>query len=452
MSSHKKEFIPEKVADPTVRSFYHILANTSIATLVNMSVWFALIFYIYLQTRSVFATAMMSGIYTLSVAFTGIWFGSIVDHNKKKTVMLLSSVVSLAIYLVCFLIYVIAPAGTFTNINNVIIWIFMTLVLFGVLAGNLRGIALPTLVKFMIPEEGRDKANGLVGTTQGVAFLVVLVISAILVGQSGMYGVFIMAILLTIVAIVHLWFQNIPEQGIVHVDGHEVPKTIDLKGTIKVLKEVPGLLPLILFTTINNFLGGVFMSLMDAYGLSMVSVEVWGFIWGGISTAFIISGILIAKFGLGKNPVHTLFLANIVIWVVSAVFTIYPSIWPLALGSYFYLALFPYIEASEQTILQKVVPAERLGRVFGFPQSVEQSASPIMAFMIGPLAQFVVIPFITTGAGVDIIGEWWGTGQARGIAIIFTTAGLLGLLLTIIAMNTPYYKQLSKAYLNIKGS
>ena len=35
---------------------------------------------------------------------------------------------------------------------------------------------------------------------------------------------------------------------------------------------------MIVFAMWNNFLGGVFMSLMDAYGLMLVSVEMWGFI------------------------------------------------------------------------------------------------------------------------------------------------------------------------------
>jgi MFS transporter, DHA3 family, multidrug efflux protein len=38
---------------------------------------------------------------------------------------------------------------------------------------------------------------------------------------------------------------------------------------------VEGLFGLIFFSTFNTFLGGVFMSLMDAYGLSLVSVQVW---------------------------------------------------------------------------------------------------------------------------------------------------------------------------------
>ena len=44
-----------------------------------------------------------------------------------------------------------------------------------------------------------------------------------------------------------------------------------------------------------------------------------------------------------------------------------------------------------------MVPYERQGRVFGLAQSVEQSASPLTAFLIGPVAQFVAIRFMTTG-------------------------------------------------------
>jgi DHA3 family multidrug efflux protein-like MFS transporter len=107
----------------------------------------------------------------------------------------------------------------------------------------------------------------------------------------------------------------------------------------------------------------------------------------------------------------------------------------------------PFIEASEQTVIQKVVPPERQGRVFGFSQSVEQMASPLTAFLIGPIAQFIFIPFMTTGAGADLIGDWFGTGPDRGIALVFTITGIIGLTITLIAMKTKYYRQLSKFYL-----
>ena len=74
------------------------------------------------------------------------------------------------------------------------------------------------------------------------------------------------------------------------------------------------------------------MSLMDAYGLSLVSVEVWGLMWGFLSTAFIIGGLVIAKRGLGKNPLRSLFIANLIIWSISSVFTIPQHIFVLVLG------------------------------------------------------------------------------------------------------------------------
>ena len=84
--------------------------------------------------------------------------------------------------------------------------------------------------------------------------------------------------------------------------------------------------------------------------------------------------------------------------------------------------------------------------MFGFAQSVEQAASPVTAFLIGPLAQFVFIPLMTTGLGTDLIGEWFGTGPERGIALVFTLSGALGLGATIVALNSRYYRQLSAAY------
>ena len=428
-----------------MKAFYQILANTAIASITNFTVWFALIFYVFLQTHSVFATSMISGIFLVTVAVSGFWFGSLVDHHRKKQVMLWSSAFSLLTYILGFIIYNLTPEGSFSYISSAWLWIFATILLFGVIAGNIRSIAIPTLITALVPEENRAKTNGLAGTANGIGFMVTSMISGLLVGHSGMYLVLLLGIVATILTMLHLWTIPVPEKKIIHLESGQ--QKIDIKGTLKIILKIPGMIALILFTTFNNFLGGVFMSLMDAYGLSLVSVETWGFLWGFLSTAFIAGGLLIAKFGLGKNPLNTMFKANLVIWIISALFTVYPSIVLLAVGMFIYLCIMPYIEASEHTVLQKLVPLERQGRIFGFAQSVEQMASPITAFAIGPLAEFFFIPFMTDGAGVKLIGNWFGTGADRGIALVFTIAGIIGLITTIMAGRSKFYQQLSKKYL-----
>jgi len=430
------------------RTFYHLLTDTLFTSVINFTVWFAITFYAYIQTQSVFVTGMVAGIYLVATMLTGIWFGSLVDHHKKRTMMVASNIASIAFYIASLAVYVLTPHELFKDPYNPMLWLLVALLLFGVIASNIRTIVLPTLVTVLISASRRDKANGLVGTVSGVSFLVTSVISGVLVAAGGMLYVLIIALAILAASIVHLFFVSVPEKGIVHLEGQEIPKKVDLKGTLAVVIAIPGLLALILFSTFNNFLGGVFMALMDAYGLSMMSVESWGFLWGALSSGFIIGGLIVAKKGLGKNPIRSLLLVNVIMWIICILFPLHGSIIPLAVGMLGYMILVPYVEAAEQTVLQRVVPYERQGRVFGFAQSVEQAASPLTAFFIGPLTQFIFIPFMTAGWGAQAIGGWFGTGSARGIAIVFIITGIIGLVATLFAFRTKYYKQLSKKYLS----
>jgi DHA3 family multidrug efflux protein-like MFS transporter len=427
--------------------FHLILVNNLVANVTNFTVWFAVTFWVFLETQSVFATGMIAGIYLVFTAAFGIWFGAIVDHNPKKLAMIGSSVVSGALYVIGLLMVVLEPEGAFTDPYGPYLWAFILIVMLGVIVGNIRSIALPTLVTILIPEGNRDKANGLVGMVSGIGFLTTSVISGFLVAYTGMLGVLVLSLAATVLVLVHLFFVQVDEGRVApSEDTPAEPKRVDIAGTIRVIGAVPGLFALIFFACFNNFLGGIFMALLDAYGLSLVPVEIWGLTFGVLSTAFILSGLIISKTGLGENPLRTLLMVNVITWSVCCVFTIQSSYWLLAAGCFVWMLLGPYAEAAEHTTLQKVVPLERQGRVFGFAQSVEQSASPLTAFLIGPLTQFVVIPFMTDGAGADSIGGWFGTGPDRGIALVFTIAGLMGLLVTILAFNSRYYRELSAAY------
>ena len=54
---------------------------------------------------------------------------------------------------------------------------------------------------------------------------------------------------------------------------------------------------------------------------------------------------------------------------------------------------------------------------------------------------------MTTGAGVGLIGGWFGTGADRGIALVFTVTGIIGLCVTLFAMSTRHYRLLSNEYM-----
>jgi MFS transporter, DHA3 family, multidrug efflux protein len=56
----------------------------------------------------------------------------------------------------------------------------------------------------------------------------------------------------------------------------------------------------------------------------------------------------------------------------------------------------------------------------------------------------VFMPSADDGWIADTIGSWWGTGAARGLAVMFTLAGLVGVVVTVLALGSRAYRRLVK--------
>src|SRR3989338_6094328 len=324
------------------KTFYYFFGNNLVADTTNFFVWFALTFWVFIETKSVLATSFIAGIFAVANMFGAIFFGTIVDHNRKKTAMLYSSIISLISFVLGAILYFSVPEGTFSNPKDIMLWALVSILMIGTVAANLRTIALSTTVTMLFSED-RDKANGLVGMTKGVGFSLTSVLSGVTIGFYGMDVALIAACIATFLALIHLMTISLPEPEIVHTE--ERPRTMDLRGTIAIVIAIPGLMELIFFTTFNNFLGGVFMALMDPYGLSLVSVQTWGIMFAFLSLGFIAGSTYIAKYGLGSRPLRRLLLVNVVLWITCIFFTIQPSIILLGIGMLFWMTLVPFIEA-----------------------------------------------------------------------------------------------------------
>jgi DHA3 family multidrug efflux protein-like MFS transporter len=435
-----------------MKAFHRLVANTLVAGVTNSFLWFALTFWVYLETRSVIASSVIGGGYMLLLAASALAFGTFVDRHERKTSMLTSTVGTLAAYMLAALVYATAPAGSLQDLSRPMFWAFVALVLGGSIAGNLRAVALSTTVTLLVPEDRHDKANGLVGTVNGVSFAITSVFSGLAIGFLGMGWSLAIAVALIAVAGAHLLSITVPGDRPGAARKEDGDAAIDLRGAARAVRVVPGLLALLFFSTFNNFLMGVFIALTDPYALTLVSVEAWGFLLGIASVGFVVGGITVARRGLGANPVRMLLLTNVGMWTSTILFPVRSSAVALTVGFFVYFALIPRVEASEQTIIQRVVPFSEQGRVFGFAQSLETAAAPITAFLIGPIAQVWVIPLMTDGTGADAIGSWFGTGADRGMALMFIIAGTLGLGVTLLALRSPAYRRLSNAYADVRDA
>ncbi|MFT4185613.1 MAG: MFS transporter [Micrococcaceae bacterium] len=428
-----------------MKNFYQVLVNTLLANVTTNFLWFALIFWIYLETKSVLANGILGGLYFVLVSIFSMQFGTIVDKNKKHSVMAFASVFTLVMFGIGGIIYFLSLTNSKLSVTNPMLWLFASTLLIGAIVENMRNIALSTTVTLLVPKDKRANANGLVGTVQGVSFIITSIFSGLSVGLLGMNWTMVIALVLTAISAIHIFFVKIPEDNIYH-DSELVNKKIDIRGSIAAVTAIPGLFALLIFSTFNNLIGGVYMALLDPYGLTVFSVEIWGIVYGLTGTGFIIGGLLIGKFGLGKQPVKTLLTACIVMGILGGVLTLRE--WPalFIIGAWLYTILVPVLEATEQTIIQRVVPYERQGRVFGFAQAFESAAAPVTSFLVAPLAEFLVIPYMNSEAGQAQLGWLLGPGQARGIALVFLIAGIIITTASALAFKTKSYGYLSKSY------
>jgi DHA3 family multidrug efflux protein-like MFS transporter len=426
-----------------MRTFLNVLVNTAIANVTTSYLWFGLTFWVYLETRSVLATGIIGGAYMLFVALFGMVFGSIVDRRRKHQAMIFASATTLAAFSIAGVLYLLFPESALLDLGGPWFWVFSGIILFGGVIENMRNIALSTTVTLLIPTERHANANGLVGTVQGLAFMVTSVFSGLSIGLLGMGWTLLIAIVFTALAFGHLLFLSIPEEKPHVVEGAPI---IDVRGAVAAIRLVPGLFALIIFSTFNNLIGGVYMALMDPYGLELFPVELWGVVFAVASTGFIIGGLVIAKFGLGRNPIRTMLILVIVMGLLGALFTIRESWLLYAAGIWLYMTIIPAVEASEQTVIQKVVPFRTQGRVFGFAQAFESAAAPITAFLIAPIAEFVIIPYMNSGGGVATWSWLLGEGEARGIAFVFLIAGLAMMVIAALAFLTRSYRKLSQTF------
>jgi DHA3 family multidrug efflux protein-like MFS transporter len=423
------------------RTFRRLLVNSLVSGVTSSFLWFALTFWAYLETRSVVVTGVIGGAFSISAAVLGPAFGTYVDRHRKQPSMVLATTITTVAFAAATVVFLAVDAEDLLRLGNPLFWLLTGLTLAGSVAGQMRGIAMSTCVTLLVPEERRDRANGLVGSVTGVSFAITSVFSGLVIGSVGMGWAFYVSLALTIGALTHLRRIDVPEpEPVPAADGSS--SRVDIRGALEAITAVPGLLLLVSLAAFNNLLGGVFMALMDAYGLELVSVETWGFLWGAISLAFIAGGLIVAKVGLGSRPARIVLAGNLVNWIVCATFALRSSIVLLTIGMCIWLAMIPIIEASEQTVLQRAVPFERQGRVFGFAQLVENAAAPLTAMFMGPVAERVFMPFMTDGRGADWIGGWFGTGPERGLALIFTLAGVIGIVVTVAVRLSASYRRL----------
>jgi ABC-type multidrug transport system fused ATPase/permease subunit len=199
-----------------------------------------------------------------------------------------------------------------------------------------------------------------------------------------------------------------------------------------------GLLALLLFFLVSNFLSGVMSPLIVPLILDNWDATTLGFLSTLMGVGMLAGTLVMSAWGGGKRKIFTLLGAGLLGGLfLSAVGlrVLLPLIAVCGVGLMFCA---PFMNACSQAIWQSKVAPDVQGRVFAVRRTIAWSSGIIAPLLAAPLADRVFKPAMTAGGSLaPLLGPIFGVGASRGVGVLITIVGLLTAAVSVVAVFTP---------------
>lgn len=383
---------------------------------------FALTVWAWQTTGQATALSLVGFFNFLPLLLTTPIAGVIVDRSNRKRVMIMSDLAAGLPTVAILLLYVS---------GNLQIWhLYIT----GAIMGVFQAFHFPAYsaaTTMMIPKEQYARASGMLATAEAAAGIFAPIGAAILMGFTGILGVFVTDMLTLTMAISMLLFVRVPQPSLTEA-GHKGVGSIwseSLYG-FKYIFQRPSLLGLQLILFFNNLLSSCGMVLFSPMVLSRTQNDtiILGSVMSVGGIGGLAGGLTLTIWGGPKRRIHGVLIGNLLIsllgWFIVGLGNSW-YVWSLAafLGFFF----MPILNGANQAIWQSKVPPDVQGRVFASRRFIAQVSMPLGTLLGGPLADWFFEPAMMPGGTLTpIFGGLIGTGPGVGMSLMLMLIGVLG--------------------------
>ncbi len=413
-----------------MRLFLFIWLGQLISLLGSGLTNFALGIWVYQNTGSVTLFALISLFATLPYMVISPVAGALVDRWNRQWVMIISDLgAGIATLILTILLFT----------DHLEIWHIYLITSVNSFFGAFQKPAYIAATTLIVPKRYLSRASGMVQLGEAVSQLFAPILAGLLIVTIKLDGIILIDFATFIFAVVTLFVVQFP-----HLDAKITKK----EGKTSVLQEAflgwtyltarPGLLALLLFFTTNNLLVGVVSVLVTPLVLSFASPTELGMVMSIGGTGMLVGSLVMSTWGGPPRHINAvfgfMFLSGLCV-VAAGLRAFIPLLIVAAFLAFFGM---PIINGSSQIIFQKKVAPQMQGRVFAFNLAFRTASLPIAYGIAGPLADRIFEPLMAVnGPLASTIGHIIGTGDGRGIALIFIIMGFLTMLATIAAYQYP---------------
>ncbi|HEX2202784.1 MAG TPA: MFS transporter [Longimicrobium sp.] len=398
------------------RTFLKIWLGQLVSTIGSGLTGFVLGVWVLQETGSTTQFALIAAATSIPGILMLPFAGAVVDRFDRRKVMLFADVVAALCTLTLALLF---ARGTLEVWH---IWITSAI---SSAASSFQHPAYSSIIPLLVPRERLGKVNGLVQTGQSLAIFSPVIAGA-LIGIVGVPGVIAIDLATFAFAAGMLLLVRVP-RPVASAAGAQAKGSIWREAAYgwTYLRARGPLLWLVGLFGLYNFFVAMVSVLILPLILSFTSVQVASVLYAAGGCGMVAGGLVMSSWGGPKRKIDGVLGFMALGGLFLFLHGLAPSPWLIAAMAPAFLSTVPVISASATAILQMRVPGDVLGRVFATVGMLSRMSAPVAYFLAGPLADRVFGPMMRPGGALaGSLGAWIGTGQGRGIAVIFMICGV----------------------------
>ncbi len=401
--------VSESTSAPSYMKQFFLLWSGQILSLLGSEVvGFAITWYITDTTKSVIYLSLMMLLTFVPRLLLAPIAGAWADKYNRKKILAISDALQASSTVVLIGLIAFAPMN---------IWIIIG---FNTLRSVFQAIHAPAYMAVMpqmVPKEKLSNVNGLNQLFQSLTGLAAPVLGALVYGAYGLGRTLWIDVLTFVIAFSLLLLTKIPPLPRTSVDSDSADLSLSsqgeskkeslmdsLKEGLRTIRNIPGMLALMMIMSMSNFLLTPFNTL-TTYLVNVVhsgTEKDMALLAVGFQLGLILGSIVVSlkKEWKRKSLMVTFGLSSV--WLGSIMFALAPPgnfIW-LVVSGFIITFLLPIATTLVVTMFQSSIPLDKMGRVISF-FTMLNSAGMLFGYIVaGPLANWLGTTEIIIGAGV----------------------------------------------------
>ncbi|MFZ2489305.1 MAG: MFS transporter [Anaerolineae bacterium] len=413
-------------------AFIVVWIGQIVSVLASSMSQFALSIWMYEQTKSATAMAIVNVAFILPFLLLSPVAGVMIDRYNRKLMMMLSDLAAMIATGGIFLLYAtgrlefwhLYVAAALNGIGNTFQW-----------------PAYSAAISTMVPKEQLGRVNGLMSLQEAGPGVFAPLLAGALLPFIGLTGILSIDVVTFFLAVGALLVVFIPQPSRT-ASGAEASGSFwhEVQYGFRYIFQRPSLLGLQMVFFFGNLFSGIGFAVMAPMILARTAsnAAIFGFVQSAAGIGGVAGGVLMSAWGGFRRRVYGVLSGWLITFAGMIVLGASQALPWWVVGAVLTSVVGPLTNASNQAIWQAKVAPDIQGRVFSARRLIAWFTNPISPLIGGVLADKVFEPAMRAEGVMTATWGWLvGTGPGAGMGLVMVLSALVGLAVPVLAYLTP---------------